>query len=52
VSKAAVVWSVCGGMLAGSGSKGGVGNMVVIGMGGKAGGIGQRWVAMCGRRLE
>ena len=48
MSKAAAVWSVCGGVLAGSSGEGGVGNVVAIGVSGKAGGIGRRWVAMCG----
>jgi hypothetical protein len=39
VSKAAVVWGICGGVLAESGGKGGVGDVVVIGMGGKVGGV-------------
>jgi len=45
VSKAAAVWGVCGGVLAGSGSEGGVSDMVAIGM---AGGVGQRRVALRG----
>jgi hypothetical protein len=49
VSKAAAVWSVCGGMLARSGGEGGAGDVVAIGM---VGGIGRRWVALRGGRLE
>jgi hypothetical protein len=49
VSKAAAVWGVCGGVLAGSGGEGGVSDVVAIGM---AGGVGQRQVALRGGRSE
>ena len=52
VSKAAVVWGVCGSMLTGSSGEGGVGDVVVIGMGGKVGGVGRWWVALHGGCLE
>jgi hypothetical protein len=52
VSKAAAVLNVCGGVLAGSGGEGGVGDVVAIGMSGRAGGVGQRRVALRGGRSE
>ena len=42
----------CGGVLAGSDGEGGAGEVVAIGVSGKAGGVGQRQVAMCGGRSE
>jgi len=52
VSKAAAVLNVCGGVLAGSGGEGGVGDVVAIGMSGRAGGVGQLRVALRGGRSE
>jgi hypothetical protein len=45
VSKTAAVWGVCGGVLTGSGSEGGVSDVVAIGM---VGGVGRRRVALHG----
>jgi len=43
---------MCGGVLAGSGSEGGMGSMVAVGMSGSAGGIGWWQVALSGGHSE